>query len=301
MVTTSSLPRGTRARGARSGLALGASVAVLGLVLAGCSGEDSTSEQTVTAAPEASAATASPSPGAGDEPGGTAVSGLIASITDSVAQVQSTGAQTAVTWTDETTVLVTSASDLSAVTVGSCVMVLASAADDTTETLASTVVVSDPVDGECVAGAGLASGPGAPGASGAAGEDGASRPTDRPSDQTSEQPTDQPTDAAGGQGAGGPGSGAAGGSAVTGQVTAVDSSTITITTTDRDGAESEASVTVGADTTYQQTVSAGTEQIAVGWCATARGTTDDRGGLTAETMTLTESVDGACAEVGTRG
>ena len=108
MTNTSSAPRTTATTAPhRRALLVGAALAVATLTVAGCSGSDDTSAP--SDAPTSAAASA-PAPGEQDgdtargRDDGTAVSGLLAAITGDVAQVQSTSAQTAVSWTEATTV-----------------------------------------------------------------------------------------------------------------------------------------------------------------------------------------------------
>lgn len=137
---------------------------------------------------DSAAPTASPSSGAtqsaGDAPTGgnvtPGVTGEIAAVTGSIAQVQDGDSQTAVTWTDTTAFKARVAGTVDDITVGSCVVASAGfGGDDATSSTegdessatfaASTVQVSEPVDGECTGGFGGGFGGGAPGAGGGPG------------------------------------------------------------------------------------------------------------------------------------
>lgn len=77
------------------------------------------------------------------------INGEIVAVTDSLAQVQSTDEQTAVTWTDDTAITLTSDGTLADVTVGVCVSAVV------TDDVATSVTVTQPDDdGSCTTGFG---------------------------------------------------------------------------------------------------------------------------------------------------
>jgi hypothetical protein len=100
---------------------------------------------------------------------------------------------------------------------------------------------------------------------------------------------------------------------VTGKVTAVSGSSITVSGTGFDGARRAGSnapsagagstaapatktytVTVGSATKYTKTGTATSSALVVGQCATARGSSDDTGAITATTIAVSAPVDGGC-------
>src|SRR6476661_9461494 len=91
-------------------------IAAAALGLAGCS----SSAQSAPSTGSSQTAATGGSTGTGRAPG---VSGLVAAITGSTAQVQGANQQTAVTWTRTTRFTEQVAASASAVTVGECVMV----------------------------------------------------------------------------------------------------------------------------------------------------------------------------------
>lgn len=293
-MTSSLAPRGKASSiRPRHALWTGVAVAAAMIGLAGCSGGDTTSAQASTAEPSASSTASAPGPqdsvGNPGPVGGPAVSGLVAAVAGGVAQVQSTSAQTAVSWTAETAVQRTVTADIGAVTVGSCILAIptntggTSSSAASAEVLASVVTVTDPVDGECTQ----------VGAMGFGGFGGQGGPPAGDAGTAQGRPTGIPSGASGG---------AAGFAAITaGQVTAIDGFTLSVATTGFDGTEGEAVVSVDDGTTYTHTVAGSVDEIAVGLCMTALGSTDDRGALTATSITLSDSVDGACTRVRQRG
>lgn len=229
--------------------------------------------------------------GFGDAGGG--VFGLIAAVDGTTMQVQS-DVQTAVTWTDTTTVGREVTADVSAVTVGSCVVALVDDATADTPT-ATSIAVSDPVDGECTAAAGRFAG-GMP--TDLPSGDASGRPGGMPSGAPTDMPDGMPTDlpsrgAMPSDGATGMPGGGFGGAIVAGTVTAVDGESATVAQDD-----GSTTVTVGADATVTATQPADATAIQTGLCVSARGDTDDRGGMTATSLTLSDAVDGACARTG---
>jgi hypothetical protein len=240
--------------------------------------------------------------------GGGGVSGLIASLQDGVMQVQEADSQTAVTWTDETVFTQTVTVAVADVAVGSCVVAVLPAESDDADAdsaVATSVIVSEPVDGECSAGfaGGMGGFPGGDVASGdgslqdlgESSDDGAqdgggrTRPTDMPEGEMPEgMPTDMPTGMPGGDLPG------AFGQMVAGLVTAVADGVLTVAVTDTEGAASSETVATSADTVVTTTAAADETAVVVGRCASARGETDERGGMTATSVTLSDATDGEC-------
>ncbi|WP_169164362.1 hypothetical protein [Cellulomonas taurus] len=264
----------------RALLALPAAASVLVLLAACSSGSDTTSTGSDTA-------TSNSQPAGGDRmPGVGGVSGEIAEVSDTLMQVQGDDGQTAVSWDASTTISQTVSAALSDVTVGVCVSAVL---DD--DDLATSITISEPVDGECTGGVGMGGGGGMP--QGGELPDGA--PTGMPE---GEAPADMPTDAPDGGGSGG------GFRQVTsGLVTAVDGSTLTVDAVsmgrpgdDSADASTESTVVTVADTTtYTATAAADATAITVGRCVVAQGDQDDSGQMTATSLTLSDATDGGCS------
>jgi hypothetical protein len=245
-------------------------------------------------------------PGAGQGPPG--ASGKVAAISGKTLQVQSAqSGQVAVTYTGKTTFSKAVKAASSAVKVGSCVMVRGSGkqtgtAKATDPVTAASVQLSDPVDGACGAGApGLAGG-------GFDRTGGGSPP--------SGVPTGAPQSRSGGTGGGQAprtgGGGFDGARPVSGRVTAVNGSTITVAATtfvtqQGTGATGTPTaspsatpsttpvvVTTTAATTYTKTVSATAKDLAVGQCVTAIGSANDTGAITASLIASQPPVKGEC-------
>jgi hypothetical protein len=198
-------------------------------------------------------------PGGGQFPGAV---GEIAAVQGKTLQVQNpqTG-QVAVTWTAATEITQDVDAKQADVTVGSCVMVDA--------VTATTVRISQPVDGSCQGGfGGRGSGPSGP-----------------PSGMPSGAPP------SGGSG-GGP---RAFGSGALGAVTAVSADGFTVDST-RPGSDDSQSVavTVSADTTYSTSADADGSALKVGRCVQATGAADSTGAITATRIGVSDPVDGQC-------
>jgi hypothetical protein len=254
-----------------------------------CGGGSSTASPATT--PAGQQQNQSAQPGAGQQfPGAT---GEIAAVTGKTLQVQNpqTG-QVAVTYTGATKITATVTAKASAVQVGSCVNVRSagqqgSAASTTGPVTATSVQVSQPVDGRCGARAG---GGGFGGATG-------TRPTDRPSGAPSGGP-------AGGQRGGGFG----GARPVSGLVTALDGSTLTVASVTFGGGNGNSAsagsaptpsttpvqVTTTSATTYTRTVAGSGKDLVVGRCVTALGKADDTGAVAATSIASEPAVDGQC-------
>ncbi|MER7555360.1 hypothetical protein ABTZ46_00370 [Nocardioides sp. NPDC126508] len=225
----------------------------------------------------------------GQQRGMPGASGEIAAADGTTLQVQGSDAQTAVTYTDETTITQQVAGSLSDVKAGVCVTV--TPADDTesseTAVTAGTIRVSEKVDGSCQGGFGGGFGGGSGGA-----------PQGMPSDMPTDMPTNMPE---GGMPSGGPGGGM-GGFGTSGEVTAVSGDTVTVAAVafdPRSGDSSAETTTVTVTTTGETSVTA-TETadagaLTIGRCVTAHGTTDDTGAVSAERIAVSDPVDGECS------
>ncbi|WP_024285817.1 hypothetical protein [Cellulomonas sp. KRMCY2] len=86
------------------------------------------------------------------------------------------------------------------------------------------------------------------------------------------------------------------GQVTSGLVTAVSATGITVQVTGADDAVTTTTVEVDPDTTYTASVATDASAIVVGLCASARGETDDRGGMASTTLTLTEPVADGCTD-----
>jgi hypothetical protein len=221
-------------------------------------------------------------------------SGEVAAVSGSTAQVQSQqSGQVAVTWTKDTTFTAQVDAALEDVTVGSCVTV--TSADDTasgdatepaTEVTAATVRVTEATDDGCGFGGG-----GGGGAMPGGGERPEGMPTDMPSDMPTDLPSDMPSDMP----SGAPGGMRSGGFGTAGEVTAVSADGFTVSATTPGSDETtEVTVTVDGATTYTTTAAAKASAVTVGACVTARGDSDDTGAVTADTISVSQPVDGEC-------
>lgn len=287
---------------------------VLATALVGCAGASTTGSSTT----EASSAPSAVAGGAGvREPG---VRGLIAELDGRTLQVQGSDGQTAVTYTDTTAITATVSGTPADITPGVCVTVrsasdgqtpgaTAAPADDPVASdqpvEAASVSVTDAVDGSC---AGDAFGGGAGGGAGGA-SDGAlpaggasagppggmpsgapdgSVPSGAPGDR---MPSGVPTTGAlpGGFGGG-----------ASGLVTAVDGSTVTISST-RGEETTTLTVVLTDSTTVTRRVAGTASDLAVGGCVSAQGEVDDTGAMTATSLALSAATDGQCTSGGRQG
>ena len=247
------------------------------------------------------------------------VSGKVAAVSGGVAQVQGSDGQVAVTLTDAAVTTERSAA-LSDVTKGSCVVVSfgsgsSSEADQASDdTPATSVSISEPVDGECSPFGGRGPGNGGPGNGGPGGDgerpelpEGAEPPADgeRPEMPEGAQPPGDGERPEGGR---------PGGGRVTGTVTEVSAKGFTVEVTamptpPQGTSESpsaavdpeERTVVVDGDTTYSRTVTGSAKDVTEGRCVMATGEEDETGGLTAETVRVTDAVDGECSSGFGRG
>jgi hypothetical protein len=263
----------------RTTIATATSVLLLG-ALAGCGGNAPASTAT-----DGSTAAGGTAPDPTTRSGRPGASGTIAAVSDKTMQVQApdTG-QVAVTWTGSTTFTREADATLTDVAVGRCVLVgsdAAAASDGTASdtVAASSVKITQAVDGSCAGALAFGGGPqhnGGPGV------------------PPPGLPSDRPTDGAGGPvGPGGmrPGT--------LGEVTAVGADGFTVAAVQpTPGATSPdttpVAVTVDGATTYTKTVGATAADVAVGLCAMASGDTDSTGALAARQIGLSRPVDGVC-------
>jgi hypothetical protein len=238
-----------------------------------------------SAATPAASATTQPADGqaAGNGP---AASGLIAAVTATNAQVQNpTTGQVTVGWTASTTFSKTATVAASAVAVGDCVTAVGGAAGGTpTAFTATTVTLSTPVNGRC--------------AGGAAGGFRGTRPGATGGGATPRPNRTMPA------GAGRLGT-------AFGTVTSVSGSTFVVadqararganataspapTTTTSPAPTTMTTVTIGPNTTVQQTSAATASAVVVGQCLTALGKADDTGAVTATAISITPEGKQGC-------
>jgi len=211
--------------------------------------------------------------------------GTIAAIDGTTLQVQNDqSGQVAVSYTDATTITAQVAGSRSDIVVGSCVRVTSAGetTDGTTPLTAATVTVTEKVDGTCNAlgGAGGAGGVGA--GRGDGGPDGGTPPTDLP---------------------GGAPDGARGfGGGASGEVSAVVDGTMTVeVSVPGDDATTSTSVLLEDSTTITTTQDSDADSLTVGKCVVATGDADSTGAVTAETIQVSDPVDGACPTGGPGG
>ncbi len=205
-------------------------------------------------------------------------------------QVQSAqNGQVAVTWTDTSTFTAQVTISASSIKAGDCLTAVAPSGTDASATAftATTVSVTQPVNGSCSGGFGGAG----------ARPTGSGFPTGAP---RSGYPS----------GARPSGSGATRqfGTVASGSVVSVSGSTIVVAARDfgarqRAGASATASpsptttdktVSVAATTTISATQSATASAVVVGKCATVRGTADSSGAVTATSVAITTPTNGQC-------
>jgi hypothetical protein len=209
--------------------------------------------------------------GTGSFPGAT---GKIAALSGKTMQVQNQQqGQVAVSYTGSTSFSQEVKTTAKALKVGDCVMVSSrqSSGASTATVAATTVRISQPVNGSCAAGFG--GGRGARGGQGGA-----------PSNLPSNLPTNRPS--------GGP---AFGGGAF-GQVTALGNGGFTVKSTLPGGGSSRTTnVTYSATTAWTTTAKASASALKVGRCVTATGKTDATGAVSARRVSISSPVNGQCA------
>lgn len=254
-------------------------------LLAGCGGDDTSAVDAATGVASADAGQQAPGRDGAGFPG---ASGLVADVSGSTAQVQGSAGQVAVSWTGATTFTREVTGSLDDVVVGSCLV--ATVADD----VAVSLRITEASDDGCTAGLGAGPGAGFGGGPGDEVSEG-ERPEGMPSDVPSGAPADD------GQGERPEGMPDGFGAAVIGEVVAVSGGTVTVAAVELgpdsagdDGATVEQELDVDADSEVMTTVSATADDVAEGSCLTARGEVDDLGAVTAESVALSEPVDGSC-------
>ncbi|UJP11290.1 hypothetical protein L2X99_07130 [Microbacterium sp. KUDC0406] len=150
--------------------------------------------------------------------------------------------------------------------------------DEDAKTATTVTVTEASDDGTCGMGGGFPGGGGMP----SDGERPEGMPTDMPTDMPSERPSDMPS--------GGPGGRGGFGSMVSGAVTAVSDSAITVDAVafGEDAKTTSTEVALSADTTITGTAAATTADVKTGLCVTAMGEADDAGGYDATSLALSD-------------
>jgi hypothetical protein len=254
------------------------------VALTACGGTGSPSTTSDAADPSVTEpADAFPGAGGGSFPGAI---GEVAAVDGRTAQVQNeqTG-QVAVTWTGTTDFTATVDAAMADLSVGDCVVVTGDG--DEAIFKAITIQISDSTDDGCQAGLG-----------GAGMGEGRQEPTEgAPSPGEGETPEGMPEgdeDMGGRMPPGGRVIGevtaiGAGGFAVVGMAIGEDSG-------EDSGGESddETTVSVSSDTSYTATQDATAKAVTVGSCVSAVGEADDVGAVTAESISISDPVDGGC-------
>ena len=238
-----------------------------GLALAGCGGGSDGTSSAIDEGADVSAQVGETGTGrgAGGAPQG---SGEVVQVSDSTAQVQNQAGQIAVTWTNATTFTQQVETDLSAVAVGACVVVIS---DSTTseDVVATGVRVSEAGDDGCGPEAGRGAGRG---------------------DASRTPPADRPEGAPEGR------QGAGAGRGTVGEVLSVQADGFTVGVQGIEGDGTTAvEVTVSTDTELTTSGKATASDITVGRCIISGGAADDTGAITAETISISDPVDGECA------
>ncbi len=245
--------------------------------LAGCGG--SSTPATQSSASVQPLAGASGTPGTGVRPGGPAASGITAAISGNSLEVQNpqTG-QTTVDFTSTTTFVSTQRTTLAAVKVGSCVTATGPVTSSTTTLTASSVSITEPVNGSCASRR-----PGVGGGSG-----GFTRPSGAPTPRFSGTPRLASQSSAAGQVTGV----SAKGFAVKGFMRTFGAGAVPRPSASP--VSSSITVTVAATTVYTSTGAATQAALKVGLCVTAVGTTGATGAVTARAIAISPPVNGSC-------
>jgi hypothetical protein len=261
----------TTSFGFRRASVIAVTLAAGALLLTGCAA-------TATATPSTPAASKSATAPAGQQGAGRGISGQIAAISDGTLQVQGGSTQTAVTYTSATKITQSVSAAASAVTVGSCVMGITTPS----AAAASTVAITPAVDGKCDA---FQRGGGAGGFGGGAG---GTRPSGAPGGAGGTRPTGAP-------GAGGftrP---------VSGTVTAVTSTDITVSTTSPTGSASTGTIKLDGSTKYTTEQAATAAALVVNQCVVAGGTADNSGNFAATSLSVSAPGANGCGLGGRPG
>ena len=277
-----------------------ASVAVLLGGLTACGGADATATDPTSV--DAQAGSGALEGGSGGNEGFTlpGARGTIAAVDGTTLQVRNDqSGQVAVSYSDATTITAQVTGSVDDIVVGSCVRVTSpdgtgdDTGDEDSAVTAATVTVTEKVDGTCSAAGGGFGAAGARGRDGTA-PGGGTPPTDLPDlpegAPDGAAPTDRP------EGARGFGGG------VSGEVSAVDAGTITVeVSVPGDDATTSTSVLLEDSTTVTTTQDSDADSLTVGECVVAMGDADSTGAVTAETIQVSDPVDGACQTGGPGG
>ncbi|WP_257477342.1 DUF5666 domain-containing protein [Acidipropionibacterium jensenii] len=290
----------------RAVVATGIGAAVL--LTTGCSSSDS-------AAQSGSAASSTQADSTQAQRSAPGTSGLIAEIDGKTFQVQGSDEQTAVTYSSSTRFTSQVTGKTSDIKAGECVSVRSatngSASPGATETgpiTASSITISAASGGSCQEAAG---GGGQQPAGSAAGQPaGAGAPGGGGMPSGGAMPSGARPSGAAGSG------GRAAGGMLSGKVTAVSGSTITVAVIQRSGGPQGSSstpsagvtsasgttapttVTVAASTSITRTETTTASALKVGLCAVAQGSTDSTGAVTATSVRLSRASNGSCTTEG---
>jgi hypothetical protein len=234
------------------------------LLLSGCAATAGTPSSTPASSGQPAQST--------QAPGGGGISGTIAAVSDGTLQVQGGTTQTAVNYTATTTITQAVAAVASDVTVGSCVTGITTPGASS-GTAATTVAITTAVGGTCPA-----PGPrgGAPG-----GGQGGVRPSGAPNGT-------RPSGAPGGGRFTPP---------VSGTVTAVTGTTITVSTTSQSGSK----ITLDGSTKYTKSQAATSAALVVNECVIAAGKADTSGNFAATSLAVSDPGANGCSLGGRPG
>jgi hypothetical protein len=222
---------------------------VTALSLAACSSSTTSSPTTSPSSAASSPTTPGTTPSSAPPNAQAQVTGLIASVSGTTAQVTESSGSATVGFSDSTKVTEAADAALTDVTAGSCVTVRPSHEASGEQITATSVRISQPVDGKCPQGKETAPGSTTP-------------------------PSGSPTTAP------------ARHSSIHGAVASVADNTINVTSTDASGNTTQTPVTVNDKTKYSKQAPANTQAISAGKCMMAWGTKDGSGTLQATTIDL---------------
>lgn len=268
-------------------LTLAAVTTVLVGVLSACGGSDA-----ATAPGQDATAGSAVDPLAGDTAAGgrqagfPGTGGIIAAVDAKTLQVQNEqSGQVAVTYTADTAVTAQVAGTSDDIAVGTCVQVVgAAAADDAGTVTAQSVTLTDKVDGACAAQGGAFAGERGqgdrPGGERAQGE--------RPEGELPEGERPQ-----GDRGVGG---------ALSGEVSAWQDGALTVQVVAPGSTATTATAVLLDDaTTVLTTEESDPASLVVGACVVATGEADSTGAVSADSIVVSDAVDGACPSVAGAG
>ncbi len=262
--------------------ALGGATAVL---LTACSSSSPADPTTSAADPSTSAAAQAPGGGAAGfrNPGfAPAATGVIAALAGRIMQVQSTTAQTAVTYSATTRFTQQQKTSLAAVKAGSCILATSATPGS------SGSAAAPPADITATAVQLLGTGNSC-GFGGRPGGGFGARPSGQPGSGNRFGGGNRPSGAPSG-----PRNGAAFAARVIGTVAGVSGSTITVHGLGPSGASATHTVTVTAATEYSTTASTTAKALKVGLCASAQGTTNSSGVVAARSIALSPKTGTTC-------